>query len=198
MWCTEKYIPHFMECMYSEHIKDVVRRDELIDMFGLNQMNSKYELLKAISKLPKDEVKDVVYLGSWFGYLTHILCKDFDYTVTEIDIDERCKAVSERVNKGLKHEHMTHDANKIGSGYFLQFDMVINTSTEHMSDDWFKELEMGTMVAVQCNNFDTWKEHDYCVHSIEELKERFPLDRIIYESTLPCTIYDRYTLMGII
>jgi hypothetical protein len=67
-----------------------------------------------------------------------------------------------------------------------------------MSDDWFKELEMGTMVAVQCNNFDTWKEHDYCVHSIEELKERFPLDRIIYESTLPCTIYDRYTLMGII
>lgn len=202
MNCIEKYIPHFMECMYSKDCKDLVRRDELIDMFNPNQMNSKNEALKAIEKLPKDEVKHVAYIGSWFGYLTRILCKELDYVITEIDIDERCKSVSEVVNLDYKFEkrtlfHRSWDANKISNNYYQQFDMIINLSTEHMTDEWFNNLSVGTFVLLQSNNFDSHPDHTNCVYSIEELKERFPLHIKLYESTLPCTIYDRYTLMGI-
>ena len=199
MWCKEQYIPKFMDTMYSEKIKDLVRRDELIDMFHTNQMISKYEIMKAISTFDISNL-NVLYIGSWMGYLTHFLCNDFNCKVFEIDLDPRCKPVSEKFNSENKNYmgHLTVDANQCNKDFYSDFDVVINLSTEHMSDDWFKKLNTGTKVAIQCNNFDSLEDHNHCVYCLKELKQRFKLSNTLFESTLKCTVYDRYTLVGII
>ena len=198
MWCIEQYIPHFMECMYHKNIKDVVRRDELIDMFGLNQISSKKEILKAFTILDLKK-PNALFIGSWMGYLTHILCKDFYYNITELELDKRCKNVSENVNYNLSNyiQHITNDANFMPNSFYENYDTVINLSTEHMTDEWFKKINKGTNIIIQSNNFSEFKDHINCVYSLDDLKNKFNLSEILYESTIKCTIYDRYTLAGI-
>lgn len=196
---VEKYIPEFMDCMYSEKINDVVRRDELIDMFHTNQIISKHEVIKACHKL-KLENPSVLYVGSWMGYLTHILCNDFNYNVYELEFDKRCKDVSYRFNSKFDNykEHYYGDVNTLISDFFNDFSLIINLSTEHMHDHWFRKIKKGTKVIIQSNNFDTLQDHINCVYSLDELKNKFPLSKICYESTIKCTIYERYTLVGVI
>jgi len=218
----EKYIPKFLSCLYDERIKDVIPGQELIDMFHSNQINSIYEILKAINFITSGgysvlgEVDhppglyQTLYIGSWMGFKTKIFSEYYGLSITELELDERCKAVSEiwnsdnkYVRKSLRTKptlnlydgHIQGDATKLDKEFYKDFKTVINASCEHMSDEWYYNIPDGTFVVLQSNDFDI-PQHTNIVKNIQEMKEKYKM-KDIYSCTLQCTVYQRFTLAGI-
>jgi hypothetical protein len=92
-----------------------------------------------------------------------------------------------------KFLHMSIDVNQIDMS---QYDLIINTSSEHISDNsWFQNIKHGTIVALQSTNLKA-DDHTNLVHSTSELKEKYPLnfsyaDEMVYNET-----YSRYMIIG--
>ena len=219
---VEKYIPKFLSCLYDERIKDVIPGQELIDMFHSNQINSIYEILKAIDFITNkwEDVQkagggyrqppglyQTLYIGSWMGFKTKLFSEYYGLSITELELDERCKAVSEIWNSDNKYHmktkptinlydgHIQGDATKLDKEFYKKFKTVINASCEHMSDEWYYNIPDGTFVVLQSNDFDI-PQHTNIVKNIQEMKEKYKMTDI-YSCTLQCTVYQRFTLAGI-
>lgn len=200
----EKYIPEFLSHMYNEEIKDLVTAQDLIDMFHYNQIESKYEVLNACRtiKVDKEEFK-CLYIGSWMGFLTNVLIKEYGFNVTELDLDPRCSKISYSINNILNNWGEAYNTQIVGNAchqnwsFYNQFDLIINLSSEHMDESWYHTIPAGKQIIIQNNNYDRHSDHINCVGNIDLLKDKFPLSQITYQSTLNCDIYDRFTLAGI-
>ena len=194
----EKFIPKFLSCLYDERIKDVIPGQELIDMFHSNQINSIYEILKAADTLRLQSMPTkTLYIGSWMGFKTKLFSEYYGLSITELELDERCKAVSEIWNSDNKNYdgHVQGDATKLDKEFYKDFKTVINPSCEHMSDEWYYNIPDGTFVVLQSNDFDI-PQHTNIVKNIQEMKEKYKMTDI-YSCTLQCTVYQRFTLAGI-
>lgn len=203
----ESYIPKFLSCLYHERIKDVIPGQELIDMFHGNQINSAYEMLKACEHLREHRIlysyidtdfsSNALYIGSWMGFKTKLLCDFYDYSIVELELDPRCKDVSEIWNEDNKNYkgHIQGDANKMDDDFYKQFNLIINPSCEHMSDDWYYKLQPGTFVLLQSNDFDI-PQHTNIVKNTQEMIKKYEMKNI-YSCTMQCTAYQRFTLAGI-
>ena len=194
----EKYIPKFLSCLYDERIKDVIPGQELIDMFHSNQINSIYEILKAADTLRLQGMSTkTLYIGSWMGFKTKLFSEYYGLNITELELDQRCKAVSEIWNSDNKNYdgHIQGDATQLDKEFYKDFKTVINPSCEHMSDDWYYNIPDGTFMILQSNDFDI-PQHTNIVKNIEEMKKKYKM-KDIYSCTLQCTVYQRFTLAGI-
>tara|TARA_B000000609_G_scaffold91916_1_gene69762 strand:- start:93 stop:707 length:615 start_codon:yes stop_codon:yes gene_type:complete len=194
----EKYIPKFLNCLYDERIKDVIPGQELIDMFHSNQINSIYEILKATDTLRLQGMPTkTLYIGSWMGFKTKLFSEYYGLNITEVELDERCKAVSEIWNSDNKNYdgHIQGDATQLNKEFYEDFKTVINPSCEHMNDEWYYNIPDGTFMILQSNDFDI-PQHTNIVKNIQEMKNKYKM-RDIYSCTLQCTVYQRFTLAGI-
>ena len=200
---VEKYIPKFLSCLYDERIKDVIPGQELIDMFHSNQMESTREILKAadtfywLGLIPAKEGDNTLFIGSWMGFKTKLFSDYCKLTINELELDERCKAVSEIWNADNKNykEHIQGDATKLDKEFYKNFTTIINCSCEHMSDEWYYNVPDGTVMLLQSNDFDI-PQHTNIVKNMKDMKEKYKM-KYIYSSTLQCTVYKRFTLAGI-
>jgi len=195
----EEYIPKFMQCLYAEQCKDVVETQELIDMFHENQINSKKEIIKAcdLLKISDDNYVNGLYIGSWMGYMTRILCEQYNYYMSELELDERCGPISLKFNEKNKRyrEHIVGNALDQDKDFFERYNLVVNTSCEHMDSSWYYKLPDKSWIIIQCNDYDAIDDHVNCVSSIDEMKGKYPM-HVKFESELQCTIYKRFTLAG--
>lgn len=194
----EKFIPKFLSCLYDERIKDVIPGQELIDMFHSNQINSIYEILKAADTLRLQGMPTkTLYIGSWMGFKTKLFSEYYGLSITELELDERCKAVSEIWNSDNKNYdgHVQGDATKLDKEFYKDFKTVINPSCEHMSDEWYYNIPDGTFMILQSNDFNI-PQHTNIVKNVQEMKEKYKM-KDIYSCTLQCTVYQRFTLAGI-
>ncbi len=194
----EKYIPKFLSCLYDERIKDVIPGQELIDMFHSNQINSIYEILKAADTLKlRGMPTKTLYIGSWMGFKTKLFSEYYGLSITELELDGRCKAVSEIWNSDNKNYdgHIQGDATQLDKEFYEDFRTVINPSCEHMSDEWYYNIPDGTFMILQSNDFDI-PQHTNIVKNIKAMENKYKM-KDIYSCTLQCTVYQRFTLAGI-
>lgn len=200
----EKYIPKFLSCMYDHEIKGLATGCDLIAMFHHNQIESKYEVLNACRTINIDKEKiNCLYIGSWMGFLTSVLIKEYGYTVSELDLDPICSKISYYINNKLDNWSNNYGIQIVGDAchqnfsFYSQFDLIINLSSEHMSEEWYHMIPNGTHLIIQNNDYDSHEDHINCVGNIDLLKDKFPLSQITYQSTLNCDVYNRFTLAGI-
>ena len=199
----EKYIPKFLDSLYDERIKDVIPVQELIDMFHSNQVNSTREILKAADQfhwlglIPAKEIDNTLFIGSWMGFKTKLFSDYCKLTISELELDKRCKSVSEIWNEDNKNykEHIQGDATKLDKEFYKNFTTIINCSCEHMSDEWYDNVADETVILLQSNDFDI-PQHTNIVKNMQEMKNKYKMHDI-YSSTLQCTVYQRFTLAGI-
>jgi len=160
-----------------------------------NKLHSKEFLAKHITIDPQR----VLLLGSWYPtLLPYLISKTANYTC--VDIDDSVIETSKLFNKNLygsneRFEYITADAKA-----YLQlnsdFDLIINTSCEHMPFD-MKDVIWNTkpLYAFQSNNYII-PEHINYKNSIYEFIESTGLNDITYSGTLSTDKYDRYTVIG--
>jgi hypothetical protein len=75
--------------------------------------------------------------------------------------------------------------------------LVINTSCEHMNNDWFDNLPDGTFVLLHQNDYFSNEQHINCCKNVEDVKKKYPMQSILYEGSLDTHLYNRFMLIGI-
>lgn len=192
----EKNIPAFLDLLYTDETHDMVSLDEVRDAFHTNQILSKQQAIAGFHSLPNTPSK-VLYIGSWFGFLTRYLCEQYPYTVfDEMDIDPRCRHIGGRFNANTPNygNHYTQDANTFAR--YSEYDTIINLSSEHMPMDWFSSIPSGTQLVVQSNNL-VIPDHINLCGSLNDLIRKFPLREISHQHDLTLNVLNRYTIAGV-
>ncbi len=80
-------------------------------------------------------------------------------------------------------------------------DLIINTSAEHFHERWYHKFvnrpqETDPLFVIQSNNLHDVPDHINSIHSLNEMKIKFPMTRIDYEGELQLHGYKRYMLIG--
>jgi len=209
--------------------KKKVDNDDIYDAFSRSQVKSKIWLVEELEnvrlKLPEPVYKHVAIFAGWYGQLKSIYDKKLTYRkIRNIEMDRnaceasdyifnlselenyKVKAVNANVNELTLHKNgYEWDVENFrdGTKYSEKFlpDLIINTSAEHMTEEWFhqirfKEMESNPIVAVQSNNLFDIPEHINCVHSVDHMKKKFPMKEILFEGELQLKGYKRVMLIG--
>jgi hypothetical protein len=203
---------------------EIVDMQQINDAFSRGQIKSKVWLINELSALDTN-FRGVVIMAGWWGQLKSFYEKRMRYgKMRIIDMDRASCEISDNLfnNSNLdnhKVKSIVADVNnlvlhkngyewdienfKTGSVYKEKFmpDLVINTSAEHMTDEWFfqlknKQLASDPVVAIQSNNLFDVPEHINCVHSINHMKKKYPMREILFEGELQLKGYKRVMVIG--
>ena len=201
----------------------------LNDAMSRSQIKSKIWLIEELEnvrqKLDDPVYKHVLVMAGWFGQLKNIYdkkltyrkmriveldksaCETSDYIFNLSELENyKVKAVNANVNELTLHKNgYEWDVENFrdGTKYSEKFlpDLIINTSAEHMTEEWFhqirfKEMESNPIVAIQSNNLFEIPDHINCVHSVDHMKKKFPMKEILFEGELQLKGYKRVMLIG--
>ena len=186
----------------------------IIDSFSKGQILSKLMARNCLMDLNLDSHKTAMVLCGWSGVLSNLLLEKLFHSVVSIDKDPDCEPVAIRMNyeyyiKGrfnaitknifdIKYKKPKLIINKFSTEKINQFDIIINTSCEHIEDfqKWYKLLPEGQLLLLQSNNFFDIKEHVNCVASLEAFKEMAPMRRLLLSRQLHLEKYTRFILIG--
>lgn len=199
------------------------------DAMSRSQMKSKIWLIDELAKikdtLPLGAFYNILILAGWFGQLRSIYdkkltyrkmrfldidreaCQTSDYIFNLSDLENyKVKAVSADVNQLNLHKNGYEwdvENFKENTKYTEKYlpDLIINTSAEHMTEEWFhqirfKEMESNPVVAIQSNNMFDREGHINCVYSADHMKKKFPMKEVLYEGELQLKGYKRVMIIG--
>lgn len=212
--------------LIQKYVKDGYDTNVLPDLFSRGQVQSKIWLATELANITKN-VGNVIILGGWFGQLVEyierkeilsnkirivdldrISCTTSDNVFNNSRINEwRVKAVNCDLNdlvldnKG--YELWVENFKNEDSPFLEKFlpDLIINTSAEHMTDDWFfkikfKKPRSNPIVVIQSNNLFDIPDHINCVNSIGHMVKKFPMSEILYSGEIELKGYKRFMLIG--
>ena len=75
-------------------------------------------------------------------------------------------------------------------------DWVINTSCEHMGDQWFHSADSEQLIIMQSNNAPNFEGHINTCIDIENFKAKYPMSRTHFVGELITPAYTRYMQIG--
>ena len=166
-----------------------------VDALASGQVESKTWLIEELSNLGTYD--NTLIIGGWLGISANWLLNNKTTTsVTNLDLDKSAIKFSDELNKYLPgyNNGIADDVmNYSGLG---DYDLVINTSSEHMSEEWFDNIKIGTVVAIQSNDFHDLPEHINTVKDIDDMKSKFPMSELLFEGVKDVVRYNRYMLIG--
>jgi hypothetical protein len=205
-------------------IKQDYDRDPLNDAFSRSQMKSKIWLVEELLKI-QSFYPNVLILAGWYGQLKSIYDKKLSYSkIRNVEVDRfacevsdyifnlsnldqyKVKSINANINELILHKNGYEwevENFKDHSKFVEKFmpDLIINTSAEHMTEEWFhqlrfKEVESNPIVVVQSNNLFDIDDHINCVYSVEHMRKKFPMKEVLYEGELQLKGYKRVMLIG--
>ena len=167
--------------------------DRLKDASTISQVQSKTWIITELSKLNL-QTNNVALLGGWFAHIiTPLLLEKIKAgRVTNYEIDRDAKKISYKFNnRYIKQDryfaveknimlNKIYDSNRLER----KFDLIINTSCEHMFPmKRFLNLnsEMDCVYALQSTNLDIYDDHINCVKNEDELIEQSGLNLIYFK-----------------
>ena len=193
---------NYSECLgwfYRRHPEKI---GDYIKSVSPKQIQCKQWLLKELRLVPRD-FKNIHLYGGWYGYpLIDMLDRAYNLeTLTNIDCDKFATSVCFNFKNIFEH-HFVKTVTKDVKDYqkCLDTDLVINTSSEHMSDLPIlienKLYSDNCIFALQSNNMFDLEEHTNCVNSHEELAQKSGLNKILYSGKMTLDNYERYMVIG--
>jgi hypothetical protein len=202
--------------------------ESIKDAFSKGQVTSKVWLTETMQKLvtPNSKYHNIVIIGGWYGHLTHYLKDKVEYdNFYNIDPHEFNSYIGkENFNYGNKKYHVSSTTIESvnyaqGAGYQIplgeydpenQFkftvkehrmvdpDLVINTSCEHMNDNWYAQLPAGKLVALQTNNLrNIAPDHFNCIDKISDMDTKYPMSKVLFQGELDISVGKRFMKIGI-
>jgi hypothetical protein len=189
---------------------DAIRNSEnhysVLESFWKGQLQSKEWLIDNLKNiLPATKTKyNVVIHGGWNGVLASLLYNSeipVDQ-ITSVDIDEDCEDVANMINKRqeMNSQFRAITADMCLYEYDIDVDIVINTSTEHLTrekyNSWFEKIPSNTLVVLQNNNYREIAEHINCHDTVDDFAKNSNLSNILFKDTLELPLYNRFLVIG--
>jgi len=195
--------------------------DERFDLDSLSrgQLQSKLWLIEELRNLNLN-LKKVCICAGWYGTIVPLMQEaniNFDY-IRSFDVDPTVWEIAEIINKdlvidGWKFKAQTADIHHLdfrttryetlkltGGNEWLktEFDTIINTSCEHISDfnSWYSRIPSGRLIILQSNNYYDIPEHVNCSPSLQDFGGTTPMETVLYEGQLELDKYTRYMRIG--
>jgi len=186
-----RYIPTFMDSLYDDDALRLIEAEDLRDLFHTNQVKSKAWMLNKLLHLNLSSNTSILIIGSWVGFLTHCLHKLGFRNLTEVDLMSRNLSISQNLTPSVIR--FQRDINTFAD--INNYDVIINTSCEHIKDDsWFKNINPGSFLMLQSNNFSIPTHTNIC-RSISEMVTKYPM-KVTYYGVLRLNVYERYMSLG--
>lgn len=216
-----KFAPNEIFDIFHKYFRSGEDPKIIQDAFSRGQVLSKIWLVTELAKI-KTQFKMIHVHAGWMGQIRLYLDQaKIEYEKMRIfDIDPVAMKLSDKVfnnelleNWKVKSAYFditdTEQLYRTGYEYYCTDTItektlpsfVINTSCEHFTDEWYHKLKnrsegWGNLVAIQTNNFHKIEDHINTVHSLDEMKMKYPMDEILYEGELELNGYTRYMLIG--
>lgn len=194
----ERTLIDFTNALYDTRVLDSVSKEEIRDVLSSGQVMSKKWLLEELHRqFIFDSATNIVVCGGWVGFLTQLLNNSSPFIFADtLDISKDAITAADVVT-GSTGKSTSICADMYAFDY-NKYDIVINTSSEHIPDlkEWTSKIKKGTTVVLQSNNARHIKEHISCVDSAEELAEKAGLEECFYLGELIFPMYTRYMVIG--
>ena len=183
--------------------------------FTIGQLASKVWMATVIyDRIGQIEAQgDIAYLGCWIGLLAPWLSfvfhaeRVFGFDTDPEAIDMADDYNSDLVEADWRFKGVVDDATMIDwsdpefvvegeliTDFFPN--VIVNTSCEHMTDDWFNSASENSLVIMQTNNYFKYHEHINCVDSLKSMEEQYPMKNVIYSGEMITPAYTRYMQIG--
>ena len=167
-----------------------------LDSLSPGQIFSKLGVLDVFSK-QNSKFDRALFVGQWHGLLPHMMFqKGLIQAAVGVELSETWSSISYHINKQWDWKSIQGNINDAQVWSNLSPELVVNTSSEHMTFDWLQFVPAGTHVLLQSTNFQI-PEHCYAVASIDELIEKSKLSQILETVEQDFKIYKRFTVLGI-
>ena len=208
----------------NNYLKENSQGSAIQDAMSRSQIKSKIWLVEQLALIDSNYA-NVAIMAGWFGQIKTIYdqrltyskmriveldrsaCETSDYVFNISNLENyKVKAVCADVNQLILHKNgyeWTVENFRDGTKYSEKFlpDLIINTSAEHMTEEWFhqlrfKKIASDPIVAIQSNNLFDIPEHVNCVHSVDHMMKKFPMREVLFAGELQLKGYKRVMLIG--
>lgn len=168
------YIPDVMNAMFNEQAASVIDAKELRAAFRIKMMQSKAWLIQKFLEQSIEKNRTILVIGGWLGFTSWVLFKNGYNNITEVDVDSRLHDFSKHLNRfNHSFKHMPVDVNEVD---IKNYDIIINTSCEHIIDDsWFNNIKKDAIMILQSNNIDVPDHINKC-NTLDEMTTKYPLE----------------------
>lgn len=193
-----KSITHFISQFYNCNLPESICYFTLRDSLSDGQLYSKMQVVKLMLELNIYSNK-CLFLAHWHGFLPMLLR---NFNLIQIgrgyEKDKSWVEFSNQMNsdwdwKSFHTDILQLDYSRMNG--FEDFDLLINTSCEHMNPEWIKQVPEGKKMILQSTDY-RHAEHVNSVNSIEEFIGQMPGSfKIIKTDVLCCPIYKRFTVV---
>lgn len=141
--------------------------------------------------------KHTLILGAWYPTLIpYVLGGKYTFVDKDPDVIESTKIFNKRVYKSDEMDYNIIDAyDYLSICNQRRFDLIINTSCEHMFDMSTFVVD-GPLYALQSNNYFGIDGHINCKNNLTEFVESTGLSSLFYTGTLTTEKYERYMVIG--
>ena len=171
---------------------------DFANSFRGKQIESKQWL---VDQLPI-EPKNVLILGSWYGtVLPQLLIEKYEIeNIDCVDSDPNVLFGAQIFTEIIGYRNVKHHTKNAYD--FLRvygvddYDLVINTSSEHMDFDMKDVVEPNTIYALESNDYYGITGHINCKESLEEFEKSTGLTNIMCSKEKDMGNYTRYLVIG--
>jgi hypothetical protein len=141
------------------------RSVDIMQSVKKNQINSKLEIFKHIPNNSR-----VCIMGGWYGAPYLLANPTCDYTF--VDLDQQCAVIGKYLWQGRPATFIEGDALLFDTS---PFDVIINSSTEHMDKnglaDSLQRIQPGKKCILQNSNQRAVLDHINCFKSADEFSD---------------------------
>ena len=184
---TSEILKNFSSGWYETASQKPWLMERLLNASTKSQLQSKLWIINELINL-NIFPKRVALLGGWFAHIiTPLLIEELKVNfVKNFEIDEDVKNISYKFNNRYNKDTYTTGLKNIMLEKLSKkedFDMIINTSCEHMFPmRKFREINytINPLYVLQSTNETKYDDHINCVNSPEELANQAVLETVLY------------------
>ena len=176
--------------------------------FSHGQTQSKLWLCETMEPhLPQNAV--VAILGCWYNMLGFMLItrnQHFYQHVLGVDIASEAITEADKLCEGymLGSDSVIRNVCADANTYSLQgHNVIINCSTEHMTDEWFDNIDPNALVCIQTTDVDNQENPWFITNptkTLDEFTSKYPLKDVLYSGSkffeYPDVSYYRHMVIG--
>lgn len=161
------------------------------DSLSRGQLMSKVKIIELTEKY---RVDNAFFIGHWHGLLPMFF---YEYDIIKsgsgIEIDPFWVEFSNKLNYYWNWNSIIGDADNFVPP---NTDMIINTSCEHMSDNWLNFVKSGTIVCAQSTDYNH-PTHINVSPSFDDFIQKWSKFTILESASDRYDIYSRFTVIAI-
>ena len=180
------------------------KNPDMLNAFWPSQIKSKIWLTDWVRRYLPSAHKIVIF-GAWYGLLADML--DIRLKDTKI----LCNDIDKDAMLWCSRRYATHTGRLEEFTYETRVDLVINTVTEHLTQDiydkWYDNIPKGTYFVIQGNNDFKEPDHVRACSSLTEFNEINKVENTLHSGSMSYegpwnevdnrpTYYERYMTIG--